>query len=35
MEQYLEFAKKIAYQAGDIMLKHFKVGVLSTEKSVG
>jgi fructose-1,6-bisphosphatase/inositol monophosphatase family enzyme len=33
MNQYLDFAKKIAYQAGEIMLKHFKVGVESTEKS--
>lgn len=33
MEQHLDFARNIASQAGDIMLKHFKVGVLSTEKS--
>jgi fructose-1,6-bisphosphatase/inositol monophosphatase family enzyme len=32
MEQYLEFAKEIAQQAGEIMLKHFKVGVESSEK---
>lgn len=33
MNQYLDLAKKIAYQAGEIMLKHFKVGVESTEKA--
>lgn len=32
MEQYLEFAKEFAYQAGEVMLKHFKVGVESSEK---
>lgn len=32
MDEYLEFAKDIAYQAGEIMLKHFKVGVESFEK---
>lgn len=32
MKQYLEFAKEVAYQAGEIMLKHFKVGVESLEK---
>jgi fructose-1,6-bisphosphatase/inositol monophosphatase family enzyme len=33
MEQYLEFAKNIAYQAGNIMLKHFKLGMFSSEKA--
>jgi len=32
MEDYLEFAKNIAFEAGRIMLKHFKVGVDYTEK---
>ncbi|MFZ2310308.1 MAG: inositol monophosphatase [Patescibacteria group bacterium] len=32
MEQYLEFAKEFAYQAGEVMLKYFKVGVESSEK---
>ncbi len=32
MKEYLEFAKSIAFEAGKIMLKHFKVGVGFTEK---
>lgn len=33
MEDYLKFAKGLAYQAGDIMVKHFKIGVDYTEKN--
>jgi fructose-1,6-bisphosphatase/inositol monophosphatase family enzyme len=33
MNEYLEFAKKIALQAGEIMLKHFHVDVEQREKS--
>lgn len=36
MSEYLEFAKSLAYQAGDIMLAYFKVGVdnqLKADKS--
>ena len=33
MQEYLEFATRIAYQAGEIMLNYFKLGVESQEKS--
>lgn len=35
LDEYLEFAKNLALQAGDIMLEYFKVGVESTTKSDG
>lgn len=33
MDDYLEFAKKLAYLAGDIMLEHFKAGIDKEIKS--
>lgn len=33
MNEYLEFAKRLADEAGEIMLRHFQVGVLSQAKA--
>lgn len=32
MEDYLEFAKALALQAGDVMLEHFQIGISATRK---
>ena len=33
MDEYLQFAKDLAYKAGDIMLAHFKAGVATATKA--